>query len=461
MNQMSELFQNLSPESWFDFRLYKNSAFVAFREDYIATHTGKPLLLVKIRNLAGISLYDFLQILHEKIGKLSDKAHWESPTTFYAIGEKKEFYIGVSPVQEFFKEDSNMFHSIFGALHDGLSDEYPIQFDFGIGRTQSNYISSQEEIFQELDAHADMNLEDNIRRWNWTSLNRVNNYFAIQDVDAVIQPIVFYHPKKKTFSVRGGEVFVGGNHYTKYGELLKDISHLKNAHRIDLLILEKLIIACKGAPGILKFNISPQTLINLFDQDKKIHRFLDLISQAGLNPARVRLELVEKPFDEDRVKLRDICQEFYEAGVTFAADDFGLRSSSHQVVLELGELIKEFKLDPISFKFRVEEDHIKFLDNLAFIQYCKQLANNRDAIITAEALEDIDTLDFLLGQQVYHFQANMFCGKLKVGEYIEKVKEMQNLPGAVVFDMLHDHELYQEALTRQNIFELAKEKGLF
>jgi hypothetical protein len=113
---MSELYQNLSPESWFDFRLYKKSAFVGFREDYIATHTGKPLLLVKIRNLAGISLYDFLQILHEKIEKLSDKAHWDSPTTFYAIGEKKEFYIGVSPVQEFFKEDSNMFHSIFGAL---------------------------------------------------------------------------------------------------------------------------------------------------------------------------------------------------------------------------------------------------------------------------------------------------------------------------------------------------------
>jgi EAL domain-containing protein (putative c-di-GMP-specific phosphodiesterase class I) len=119
---------------------------------------------------------------------------------------------------------------------------------------------------------------------------------------------------------------------------------------------------------------------------------------------------------------------FWDYGISFAADDFGVRSQSHQVVLELGIMIKEFKLDPLSFQFKQDDDQIKFLDNLAFIDYCQHLANNRDAIITAEAVQDIETLEFLIEHKIYYFQSNILCGKMNVEQYKTYFSSMQNLP---------------------------------
>lgn len=53
-----------------------------------------------------------------------------------------------------------------------------MNFDFGIARTQCNYISYVDEIFHELEVSSLKNLQDNLIRWSWTYLNRVNDYFA-------------------------------------------------------------------------------------------------------------------------------------------------------------------------------------------------------------------------------------------------------------------------------------------
>lgn len=161
----------------------------------------------------------------------------------------------------------------------------------------------------------------------------------------MIQPTVIFNPKTKTFSVKGGEVFVGGGAYIGYKDLINDIPADQDLNRIELLILEKLIIACDGAPGLLKFNISPQSLIDTFSNKEKVDRLKKLISAKNLNPDNVRFELVEKPYDESNYPLRDVCQAFYDHGMSFAADDFGVKSQSHQIVLDLGIMIKEFKLD--------------------------------------------------------------------------------------------------------------------
>lgn len=95
-------------------------------------------------------------------------------------------------------------------------------------------------------------------------------------------------------------------------------------------------------------------------------------------------------------------------------------------------MIKEFKLDPISFRFKVEEDQTKFLDNLAFIDYCKRLADNREAGITAEAVEDFDTLRFLMEHQIFQYQTNLFAGKMTISDYRARFDEMKNLPESAV-----------------------------
>ena len=159
--------------------------------------------------------------------------------------------------------------------------------------------------------------------------------------------------------MKGGEVFVGGNLYNSYADLMRDIPEDQDFNRFELLILEKLVMGCNSAPGLLKFNISPQTLIDTFSDKSRVDRFQELISEQNLHPNNVRLELVEKPYEEINGSLKDACAFFWNYGVSFAADDFGVKSQSHQVVLDLGEMIKEFKLDPISFKFKAAEDHTR------------------------------------------------------------------------------------------------------
>jgi EAL domain-containing protein (putative c-di-GMP-specific phosphodiesterase class I) len=322
-------------------------------------------------------------------------------------------------------------------------------------------VSNTSEIFEVLAESSARNLRDNLIRWSWTDFNKVNTYFSGDAQEAVIQPTVFFDPRSRSFSVRGGEVFVGGGIYEGYHQLINDIPAGQDIERIELLIFEKLIIACEKIPGVLKFNISPQTLLDTFSSHDRVVRLTRLLHARGLEPHNVRFELVEKPYVEEKDKLlKEVCQDFFNFGITFAADDFGVKSQSHQVILDLGLMIKEFKLDPISFKFKADEDRTKFLDNLAFIAYCKRLADNREALITAEAVEDYDTLRFLMEHQIHQYQANMFCGKMTVVEYGAEFANMSGLPEDAAMEIFSTPELAARQKKSGNIFFLARELGM-
>ncbi|MCH1913953.1 diguanylate phosphodiesterase [Leptospira noguchii] len=431
-----------------------------FKNIFINENRGKPIVLLRFQDIKSLSFLDFLQFVPIKISELYPGA--ENHYSYYCYRDKKSLLIGVAPLQVNGSSSNGFlnFDSLLGKLREISIKSGSMNFDFGIARTQCNYISYVDEIFHELEVCSLKNLQDNLIRWSWTYLNRVNDYFAGEKADAVIQPIIHYNYKTQTYSMKGGEVFVGGEAYAGYADLIRDIPHDQDLNRIELLILEKLTMCCNGAPGLLKFNISPQTLIDTFDTDEKVTRFHNLLLDQNLNPFLVRMELIEKPYEEKDITLKSVCKRFWNFGISFAADDFGVKSQSHQIVLDLGEMIKEFKLDPISFKFKADQDLTKFLDNLAFIDYCRRLSDNREAIITAEALEDIDSLNFLLTHQVYYFQANLFCKKISIREYKEIFKDMQDLPETAVNQILTSEELLLQLKEKGNIFELARQLEL-
>lgn len=430
----------------------------SFRKNLIEENRGKPLFLIRIQNLESQNKNDFI----EKLIKSLDHVIKEKKSTieYNILTDDRTILIGLAiPDSHKYGNPPNI-DGATGRFHDDCMKE-KCRFEFGIGRTQGNYISDADEIFTELETSSRSNLNDNLVRWSWTSLNRANDYFANENDNAVIQPIIFYNQATETFSLKGGEVFVGGNIYTSYKDLMFDIPEYKDTNRIELLILEKLITELNGAPGLLKFNISPQTLIDTFYSKEKVERFFNLVKSQNLSPVKIRLELVEKPYEENKTTLLEVCSTFWQYGISFAADDFGVKSQSHQVVLQLGEMIKEFKLDPISFKFKPEDDHTKFLDNLAFLDYCMRLADNRDAIITAEALEDYDTLRFLIAHKVYYFQTFILSNKMSIKMYKEHYNEMQDLPEEVVQKILTSEDLSKKLKKKGNIFLLARELGLF
>lgn len=429
-----------------------------FKKNFIEAHRGKPLFLIRFENIQGLDLVDFINLLRVEVNHILELDDIEFG--FHFIDKKQTLLMGITPFHQWSIDRFPNIDNAVGRFHQECIRSKKASFQFGVSRTQSNFISNSDEIYQELNQASQKNLNDNLVRWSWTYYNKANTYISGNVHDAMIQPTVFYDHRAKNFAVKGGEIFVGGGAYKGYKDLINDIPPDQDINRIELLILEKLIIACENTPGLLKFNISPQSLIDTFASHEKVNRFHRLLQSMNLNPQNVRFELVEKPYDETTYHLKDVCRDFWNIGISFAADDFGVKSQSHQIVLDLGLMIKEFKLDPISFKFKIEEDQTKFLDNLAFIDYCKRLADNREAVITAEAVEDVDTLKFLMEHQIYQFQANILFNKMSISEYRESFPKMKKIPEAVVYKILSDPDLLAEQKKKGNILELAESRGL-
>ncbi|MDF3821427.1 diguanylate phosphodiesterase [Leptospira sp. 96542] len=429
-----------------------------FKKKFIQDNLGKPLFLIRFEKITGLNLTEFLDLLRTDFYTCLDLE--DISFGFHYIEKKDIILMGIAPLFEWDIEKFPNIENAVGKFQQECLRNKTASFHFGVSRTQSNFISDNDEVYTELFKSSEKNLNDNLVRWSWTYYNKANTYISGSVHEAMIQPTVIYHPKEKTFSVKGGEVFVGGGAYIGYKDLIGDIPPDQDLNRIELLILEKLIIACESAPGLLKFNISPQSLIDTFSYNDKVDRLKQLITNKDLNPENIRFELVEKPYDDSKFPLKDVCQAFYSHGMSFAADDFGVKSQSHQIVLDLGIMIKEFKLDPISFKFKIEEDQIKFLDNLAFIDYCKRLADNREAVITAEAVEDLDTLGFLMEHQIYQFQANILFGKMTLSDYKRDFDNLHSIPEDVVREVLTDKILSEKQKKIGNLFRVASDEGL-
>jgi EAL domain-containing protein (putative c-di-GMP-specific phosphodiesterase class I) len=429
-----------------------------FKKNFIEINRGKPLFLIRFENVQGIDLVDFINLLRDEVNSILELDDIEFG--FHYIDQKQTLLMGITPFQQWSIDRFPNIDNAVGRFHQECLRGKKATFQFGVSRTQSNFISNADEIYQELNQASQKNLNDNLVRWSWTYYNKANTYISGNVHEAMIQPTVYYNPKDKSFSVKGGEVFVGGGAYNGYKDLINDIPADQDLNRIELLILEKLVIACEKAPGLLKFNISPQSLLDTFANHEKVNRFHRLIKDMGLLTSNIRFELVEKPYDEAEHFLKDVCRDFWNLGISFAADDFGVKSQSHQIVLDLGQMIKEFKLDPISFKFKIEEDQTKFLDNLAFIDYCKRLADNREAVITAEAVEDIDTLKFLMEHQIFQFQANILFNKMSISDYRIAYTEMKKIPEEVVYEILTNIHLLAKQKKYGNIYKLAQEEKL-
>lgn len=429
-----------------------------FKKNFIQENQGKPLFLIRFENIAGIELTEFLDLLRTEFYSCMDLE--DITFGFHYIEKQNILIMGISPLFEWDIERFPNIENAVGKFQQQCLQNKIASFHFGVSRTQSNFISDDDEIYNELYKSSEKNLNDNLVRWSWTYYNKANTYISGSVHEAMIQPTVIFNPKDKTYSVKGGEVFLGGGAYIGYKDLINDIPSDQDINRIELLILEKLIIACESAPGLLKFNISPQSLIDTFSQMDRVDRLKKLIQNKDLLPENIRFELVEKPYDDSHFPLKDVCHAFYSHGMSFAADDFGVKSQSHQIVLDLGIMIKEFKLDPISFKFKMEEDQIKFLDNLAFIDYCKRLADNREAVITAEAVEDFDTLRFLMEHQIYQFQANILFGKMTVSDYKRDFEVLHSIHEDVVKEVLTDKILSEKQKKVGNLFRVASEEGL-
>ena len=318
---------------------------------------------------------------------------------------------------------------------------------------QCSQIADSQEIFNQLKYMAEVNLRQNQTERNRVKLININAFLS-KPGSVVIQPFFIYNVDEKHYSIGGGEIFIGSKLYKSYYDLINDIPEEHNKDQIDLLILEKLISSCQGIPGVLKFNVGPQFLINVFGKKEKVERFCKLLLTYNLDSANIRLELTEGAYEETNILLENVCKEFAKHKISFAIDDFGSQSSSHHLMLSLGTMIKEIKIVPMCFEFNPDEKNVKSKDNLSFIQYCVKLASHRDATITAEAVTNYKTVEFLLENKVFHFQTNLFFGKVPLTDYKNMYQNMKPIPEETVKKLLSDPKAQRKQKVIQNIYAL-------
>jgi len=144
--------------------------------------------------------------------------------------------------------------------------------------------------------------------------------------------------------------------------------------------------AIKRAPGgtLLSVNISARTLTDFQIVDRIAARCLE----TGIDPALVSLELTETSAMEDPVMSLDLLTRFRMKGFQLSLDDFGTGYSS---MLQLVRLpFSEIKVDK-SFVMTA----MRSQESRTVVKSVVDLGHSLGLSVTAEGVEDVQTLDYL------------------------------------------------------------------
>jgi EAL domain-containing protein (putative c-di-GMP-specific phosphodiesterase class I) len=148
-----------------------------------------------------------------------------------------------------------------------------------------------------------------------------------------------------------------------------------------------------GKPLNVAVNLSPR----LFLDDNLVEHIAGLISEAGLPPERVELEITESIFIGDSGRTLGILKDLKSLGVSLVMDDFGTGYSSLSY-------IRRFPLDIIkidkSLMTGIEHEDDGAMIARAIISMCQSLRKT----VVAEGVENQAQFDFLRYQGCDEFQ---------------------------------------------------------
>ncbi len=144
-------------------------------------------------------------------------------------------------------------------------------------------------------------------------------------------------------------------------------------------------------------NLSPQQFLS----NKIVSTVMDALSQSGLAPERLKLEITEGLFMENSKEVMFSLRELKAIGVSISLDDFGTGYSS------LSYLLK-FPFD----KLKIDRSLINSLDHdpnaKNVLETITKLASVMNLTVTAEGVERLDQVKVLLKMHCTYFQGFLF-----------------------------------------------------
>lgn len=208
----------------------------------------------------------------------------------------------------------------------------------------------------------------------------------------------------KTGRPCGAEALVRWHHPVK-GLMPPDL-FIPIAEEADLMeplgawVLER---ACKDAA------LWPEAMtvaVNLSATQLAGGRLLDILlcalTESGLSPERLELEITESVFMKDDERNRSVIQQLKNIGVSIALDDFGTGYSSLRCLMT-------FPFDKIKIDKSFTEGLVERADCAAIVASVLTLARGLDISVTAEGVETKDQLELLRVAGVPFVQGYLFA----------------------------------------------------
>jgi diguanylate cyclase (GGDEF)-like protein len=156
--------------------------------------------------------------------------------------------------------------------------------------------------------------------------------------------------------------------------------------------------ACRDAaawPDGIKVavNLSPAQ----FKRGDLIAVTISALSNAGLDPERLELEITESVLLHDEAWVRSLLERLAGLGVCIAMDDFGTGYSSLSY-------LRSFPFSKIKIDRSFVEGVVGHSDSLAIVQATIQLSHKLGMETTAEGVETAEQLDVLIAEGCTHAQ---------------------------------------------------------
>ncbi|MDR9440965.1 MAG: EAL domain-containing protein, partial [Halomonas sp.] len=161
------------------------------------------------------------------------------------------------------------------------------------------------------------------------------------------------------------------------------------------------LVAWAGDPATADLTVSVNVSPQQFREGEFVKRVLATLARTGADPARLKLEVTESLFLEERDEARETMRRLREHGVTFSLDDFGTGYSSLSY-------LKRLSLDQLKIDQSFVRDLLEDEASAAIVASIIALSESLQLEVIAEGVETEAQQAWLVAHGCHLFQGYLF-----------------------------------------------------
>lgn len=173
------------------------------------------------------------------------------------------------------------------------------------------------------------------------------------------------------------------------------------------------------SPGVLSVNLSRRQ----FNSTNISSTLEKAISEAGLTPQQLTLEITETAIMDDTNRTAQILNEFKEMGVGLSIDDFGVGYSSFAA-------LREFPIDEVKIDRLFVADVVGDTSSQEIIRAIIDVAHALNAEVVAEGIENRKQFEMVKYLGCHRAQGFFLCEPVEATTFPDVCLGGKNIPGA-------------------------------